>query len=256
MPEWPPLGGGQTLAILLVFFVAGIAKGGLGFGLPLVTISVLPLFAPIDYALAINSVVLPLTNIYQYGRSGLAGATLRRFWPVLAGLALGAPVGGVFVASAEPERLTLALGLFVAAFAVLTGFTPRLAIPDRFERPAGVATGVAAGAIGVLTTVNGPVFVTYLVGVGAERRLMVAALGLFFLLSGALFAGSFWLVGVLDGGRLMLAILCLAPAFLGMGVGRVLIERLPAERFRALVLAALFLLGVNMSVRALLAGSA
>ena len=255
MPELLGLGPGPAVATLLVFFGAGVVKGGLGFGLPLVSVSVLPLFTPIEVALGINAVVLPLTNVWQYGRSGLAWTTLHRFWPVLLGLAVGVPVGGALIASIKPSTLTLSLGILIAGFAVMTGLNPRLAIPWHLERAIGVAIGVVAGVIGVLTTVNGPVFVSYLVGLGTERRLMVAALGLFFLFSGILIAGSFWLVGLLDGGRLALAALCLVPVFAGMRLGNLLADRLSVERFRRLVLCVLFLLGMNLFVRGLLDSS-
>jgi len=253
MSEWLGLGLLEIAGLLFVYFIGGLVKGGSGFGLPLITISVLPLIVPIDVALAVNAVVLPFVNIFQFGSSGHAGATVKRFWPVVVGLFVGVPIGALFVHAIAPETLTIALGIFVMAFVVLTALSPRVEIPQRFEKPAGGLTGILAGILGALTTANGPAFVIYLVGVGAERRVMVAALGLFFLVSGVLIAGSFWAIGILDERRVLIAAICVWPILAGMWVGNGIGERLPQAAFRKAVLSLLFLLGANMLVRTALA---
>ncbi|WP_224407180.1 sulfite exporter TauE/SafE family protein [Afifella sp. IM 167] len=249
MSEWLGLGILEIAGLLLIYFLGGLVKGGSGFGLPLITISVLPLIVPIDVALAVNAVVMPIVNIFQYSASGMARETFRRFWPVVAGLVLGVPVGALFVHAIAPETLTISLGAFVMAFALLTALSPRIQVPPRFERQAGGVTGVLAGIVGALTTANGPVFVIYLVGVGVERRAMVATLGLFFLVAGILVAGSFWTIGILDARRVLIAAICIGPILAGMWVGNAIGERLPQAVFRRIVLLLLFLLGANMLVR-------
>ena len=238
--------------VLLIYLLAGMVKGGLGFGLPLTSMALLPLLVPVDLALAVNAIMLFVTNAYQFLMAGRVGETLRRFWPVVLGVALGVPVASLFVSIIDPATMTLVLGLGVAIFAVLTAM--QFAIPVRAsnESPIGLGIGLLAGVAGTLTTTNGPIFVAYLVGLKAERPMMISALGLFLLASGALITGSFASLGMVTGDRLVLAALCVPPAFVGMAVGNAVFRRLPPEAFRRIILAALFLLGLNLVARGLM----
>ena len=248
----PPELSSTTLALVLaVFLVGGLFKGALGFGLPLLTMSVLPLVIPVQLALAINAVVLPCANVSQFVGARMAGPTLARFWPVIIGVVAGVPLGALFLKAMDEHAVLLLLGSLVIAFSALTLAAPRFRLPSRLERRAGLAVGVAAGVVGALTTANGPVFVMYLVGLGIERRLFVSALGLLFVISGVLIAASFATIGVLDQDRLLLALVCLAPALVGMWGGNRFGRRMSSERFRTVILGALVLLGANLVWRAL-----
>lgn len=248
----PEIGPGAILATLAIFFCGGLVKGGAGFGLPLITISVLPLVVPIEMALAINAIILPLTNVIQYVQAGQMGHTIVRFWPMLAGLTLGIPIGAMLVSAIDQRFLTLSLGVFIMVFVPMTAFNPRFFIPREKEKPIAGLTGILAGIIGALTTANGPVFVSYLVGARAERRLMLSALGLFFLFSGTLITGSFWFIGFLNLPRFILALLCFPVALIGMKAGNAVAERLSASVFRTAILVMLFGLGLNMVVKTLI----
>ncbi|NIA69302.1 sulfite exporter TauE/SafE family protein [Pelagibius litoralis] len=240
------------LAVLGIFFLGGLIKGALGFGLPLVTIALLPLVIPTGLALAVNVVVFPIMNVFQFVQAGMMRETLGRFPMMLLGILLGVPMGALLLSGLDEELLIFCLGLFVAVFAIFNGINPRLRIPESRRPLAEGLSGVAAGILGTLTSTNGPVFVTYLTGIGAERRVMISALGLFFLFSGFLIAGSFWFIGIMNGPRLLMALTCTLPAGLGMWVGNRLAGRLPAESFRKLILLVLFCLGINMMLRVLL----
>lgn len=242
---------GSLAAILAVYLLGGFVKGALGFGLPLVAISLLPLVVPVDMALMLNAVVIPLSNLNQLLRAGRAGAAAKRFWPLGLGLAIGIPVGALLISAVTEAQLTLALGLVVVLFTVLSFVAPRLAVPAAAERPVGVGVGVGAGVVGAMTSANGPVFVMYLVGLKLERALYMATLAWLFLLTGLLISGAYWSLGWFTMERLMIGVLCLVPAFAGMWVGDWAANRLSAERFRMLVIVALFVLGVNLIRRAL-----
>lgn len=247
MPEG--LGPAEVIAVLAVFLWGGFVKGGLGFGLPLATIAVLPLVIPIDMALAINVVVQPITNIGQLWSSGVAAETIRRFWTMAPALAVGVALGTAFLTSLDPDRLMLLLGVFIVIFCGLSLRGIVLPIQPGQERVAGLGTGLVAGGVGALTAASGPFFVMYLMALGLGRDAFRAALGFLFLVSGALLAVGFWSIGYLDGSRAALALLCVPPCLLGMWVGNRLARRLPAESFRRAVLVALACLGINFILR-------
>ncbi len=244
----------EAVGLAAAFLIGGIIKGAMGFGLPLVTISMLPNFLPVEFALAINAATMVFTNLAQFLQAGFLAQTFMRFWPMILGISAGALGGAFLVSSANEVALGLALGLLVMAFAILTVYIPRFHIPRIWERRLGWGVGTIAGFVGGLITANGPVFVMYLVGLNLTRELFVATLALLFLATGILVAGSYWTLGILDSTRLTIAVACLVPALLGMKLGDLLSSRLSAQAFRNFVLAGLFLLGANMVRRALLAG--
>lgn len=248
------LGIPEAIGLAGAFLIGGIIKGAMGFGLPLVTISILPNFLPIELALAINAATMVFTNLAQFVQAGFVMQTFTRFWPMIIGISVGALGGAFLVSSADEVALGLALGLLVMAFAVLTVYVPRFHIPSTWERPVGWGVGTLAGIVGGLITANGPLFVMYLVGLNLTRELFLATLALLFMATGILVVGSYWTLGILDSTRFAIAVACLLPALIGMKLGDVLSSRLSAEAFRKIVLVGLFVLGANMARRALFSG--
>ncbi len=247
------MGNWEAFGLTIAFLLGGIIKGAMGFGLPLVTISILPYFLPIELALAINAATMVFTNIAQFLQTGFAYRTFNRFWPMIVGLSAGALCGAFLVRSADEVVLGLILGVLVMAFVVMTVYVPRFEIPRRWERPAGWGVGTIAGVVGGLITANGPLFVMYLVGLNLSRELFLTTLAMLFVATGVLVAGSYWTLGILDLTRFVIAMGCLVPALIGMKIGDILSSRLSAAAFRNVVLGGLFLLGANMVRRALFA---
>lgn len=239
------------LGILGAYLAGGFAKGALGFGLPLVTISILPYFIPIDMALAMNAVVPLITNIFQLLQAGQSRETLRRCWPLLGGLVLGIPLGSALIQVVDKALLTALLGGFVMGFVLISALSPRFRVPPRQETLLGSLTGLVAGVVGALTSANGPVLVMYLVGLELPRQVFIGCLAWLFIATGSLNSIAYWSIGILDTQRVLLALLCLLPAYLGMQIGNALAARLSAQVFRRVVLLALFILGANLVRRAL-----
>lgn len=232
--------------VAAIFVLGGIVKGAMGFGLPLTTVALMPFFLPVEVALAVNVLVLFLTNIAQFVQMGQMRATTLRFAPVLWGILIGVGLGSVFVTRISDDALLLALGTVVVAFALLSLSSANLSVPAHRERQTGWITGILGGVVGALTTVGGPLFVMYLVGLGVERRLFLSAISLFFLLSAILISGAFLLAGMFDAQRVLLAAVALPAALAGMWIGDQIGLRVPARRFRALVLVVLGVLGLNL----------
>ena len=232
------------------FFVGAFVKGALGFGMPLITMAIVPLVAPVDLALALNAIVAGTLNVTQTLEGGRALPAIRRFWPAVVALGPGVAVGALLVSVVDDATLRLLLGVTVLGFVGLTVTGAALAIPPHRERAAGVVTGLVGGVVGGLTTANGPVLLMYVVGLGLDRGMFRAALGLLFLAT-ALFAGAgFVAVGVIDAPRAAAALICLVPAALGNWAGNRAGRRLNQRLFRGAVLAGLTVIGLNYVARA------
>jgi hypothetical protein len=245
-------GPGATAAILSVYLLAGAVKGALGFGLPVVAVTLLPLFVPMQQALALNALVILGANLQQIAQAGEPRAGLAAAWPMLAGLAVAVPPGALLAARVPPETLTLVLGLFVLAFVLWSLVRPGFSIPPARRRSAGLAFGLASGAVGAITSSPGPIFVSYVVALGVPRAVHMAALGVTMIVFAALLAGSYAAVGILRAEHLVLGALCLLPAAAGMALGNAAGLRLGAERFRAIVLAALGVIALELIRRSVL----
>ena len=120
-----------------IMLVSGLVKGLIGFGLPLVAVSLISSFFDINLALALIVLPIVFTNLWQ----GLAGrrvvVTLRRFWPVLVMLSLGIWLGSRVVVAVEPAVVLITLGCVVVIYSVLELTAFRMTIAPRHERPRG-----------------------------------------------------------------------------------------------------------------------
>lgn len=240
----------QQLGVVLgIYFIGAIVKGGLGFGLPLVSIAALPLVVPVDLALTINAVLLITINFIQFVSSGHMVESIRRFWPMLGGHLIGIPLGASLLAVIATDILTGALGLFVLIFVYLSIANPSFRTPPRYERQVSGLVGTAAGFVGALTSSPGPIYVMFLVGLNLKREIFSGVLAINLIIVGVLVSASYAYLGLITPARLALAAICLAPALMGLWVGNHLTQRIPKELFRRLVLAFLVLLGVNLILR-------
>ena len=237
---------GSLALLAAIFVIGGFVKGALGFGLPLTTMAILPFFVPIDFALAVNALVLPFTNVAQFVQARRMRETILRFRTVLLGVVVGVPAGGALVSLIPDSALLVSLGAFVLLFVGLTLAKPTLAIAAPAENPVGLVVGVAAGIVGALTTANGPLFVMYLVGLKVDRKLFVSTLSLLFIVSGVLISGTFFAAGLIDMTRLAVSALCIPASLAGMAAGNAIGERISADRFRLGVLLVLAVLAFNL----------
>ncbi|MEM6971268.1 MAG: sulfite exporter TauE/SafE family protein [Pseudomonadota bacterium] len=243
---------GFAFAGLMASFLAGgLVKGMIGFGLPLVVVSLAPLFTEVGVFLAANAVVMPFSNAMQVYQGGPPRPTVTRFRGLFAVMLITLPLGVLAAGSVTPETLMLILGLVVMGFTALQAANPRLMIAPRHEGPAGLLTGALAGLIGGLTTVNGPIITLFAVGTALERRVMISLQGVAFLLSGLVLTIGYAGIGILDSGRVLTGLACILPAWAGMWLGNRLAARIPQALFRRIVLAVLFVAGGNLVFRAL-----
>jgi hypothetical protein len=74
----------ETVALaMMIFFLAGIIKGVVGFGMPLFAISLLALTMPLTTAIAANVGPSLVTNVRQAFRGPYLMVLIKRLWPFL-----------------------------------------------------------------------------------------------------------------------------------------------------------------------------
>lgn len=230
--------------IAATFFLAGIVKGLLGLGMPVIAMGILG--AALGPAEAASVLLVPafVTNVWQFASHEGATRAIRRFWPMLTCILAGAPFGAGLIAGDDARNAAALLGTVLVIYALLGLLHPRFHLPpgtERWSGPlAGLGTGLMAGATGVFAIPTIP----YLTALGLERDALVQALGLVFATSTlALGAGLAW-HQALPVESLGMSAIALVPAIAGMSLGSRLRRKVHPDRFRVFFLLALIALGV------------
>lgn len=234
-----------------IYLVAGLVKGVMGFGLPIITMSLLPFFVSIEKAIVLSAVVQPATNIFQFYTARYWREAFHRAKPVLIALFPGAFIGTWLLSIIDSSVLLVLAGATIALHSVHQLSGARFDISSAQAVPAGWGFGFVAGVVGVLTSLNGWAFIIYLVATGTGRALFRSTIALLFLVSGAMISTSFWATGLLNSELLLLGIFLLFPAFGGMWLGEQIGSRISNKRFRKLVLGSLVVIGCIIVFRGL-----
>lgn len=245
---------GDPATILVLFgvlLVAGLVKGTIGFGLPLVGVSIMTLFLSKEWALALMVLPIAVSN-FMLGFEGRRYLhSLRRFWPVVLALCVGMLVGARLLSAMPPDTFLLVLGVVVIVFALAEQFRFVLPVPPSHERAIGVAAGVLGGLLGSISTAYGPPVIMYLAALRLDKAAFVAAIGTIMSLASIALIVAFHQVGILVGERLAWSLAACVPVGLGIWIGARLRRRIAQGPFRRVVTIALFVLGLNLIRRAL-----
>lgn len=235
-----------------IMLLAGLVKGLIGFGLPLVAVSLLSSFFDINLSLALIILPIVFTNLWQ----GLAGrrvvATLRRFWPVLVMLSLGIWLGSRVVVAVEPAVVLITLGCVVVIYSVLELTAFRMTVAPRHERPAGIVAGLASGFVGGLTTSYGPLLAAYMTALKLPKEVFVGSAGVLWFWASLSLLVAYGTAEILTPERAVISAFCVVPALIGMQLGGVLRKRLDEDLFRRLLLISLIITGLNLLRRGLM----
>ncbi|MGM0585654.1 MAG: sulfite exporter TauE/SafE family protein [Pseudomonadota bacterium] len=235
-------------------FLAGFAKGVVGFALPMIAISLIGSILPATLAVAALIAPTVVSNVWQTFRQGTGAAfvSLRRFW--LLNLVLFAMIAlcSQLILALPEAALFAILGVGVTGFGsiMLLGWRPPHP-PARLQKAVEAGVAAVAGFFGGLSGVWGPPLVMYFTALELPKTEMVRAQGVSFLLGSVILVAAHLRSGLLlgQGGALSLAMI--VPALLGMSLGVAVHDRLDQGVFRKATLAVLILAGLNLLRRAL-----
>jgi uncharacterized membrane protein YfcA len=235
-------------------FLAGFAKGVVGFALPMIAISLIGSVLPAQTAVAALIMPAVVSNIWQTFRQGLGAArdSLRRFW--LLNLVLFAMIAlcAQLILLLPGDVLFLILGVGVTTFGtiMLLGWKPPRP-PERLRKPVEAGVAAVAGFFGGFSGVWGPPLVLYFTAIELPKREMVRAQGVSFLLGSLILVAAHLRSGLLLGSNGALSLSMVVPAMLGMMLGVAVQDRLDQRIFRKATLAVLILAGLNLLRRGL-----
>ncbi|SEK43572.1 hypothetical protein SAMN05421666_1434 [Roseovarius nanhaiticus] len=256
MDIFAPLGPPELwIFAYVIALAAGIIKGVVGFAMPLILLSGLSSFVAPDLALACLIVPTLLTNAWQALRQGPRAAlhSLKRFklFLVCGGAVLLLSAQLVPVLPASVLLLIIAVPLLAYAGTSLAGRPLRL--PPRPGRGVEAGMGAAAGFIGGLSGVWGPITVAMLTAMETEKREQVRIQGVMYGLGALALAAAHVTSGVLNAQTLPLSLALVPPALLGIWTGFQIQDRIDQALFKRLTLWILLLAGLNLLRRGIIA---
>ena len=248
------LGPEQLVAAALIAMFAGFVKGAVGFGMPMLMISGLTIFLPVETALAILILPTLLTNGTQALRQGVAVAlaTIKRFQIFLivgfAFLVLGAQLVPVLSA----RVLMLMIGIPVSIFAAIMLLGVRFHVTEAARSRVEAMVAVVAGLVGGMSGVWGPPTVAYLTAINEPKQAHVRTQGVIYGLGALVLLLAHLRTGIVTPGTSLLSAIMIVPAMAGMWLGFRLNDRLDQEKFRRATLVVLILAGLNLIRRGLM----
>lgn len=241
----------QILVCIGAFLLGGLVKGVIGMALPVVAVSVLTTVVSVPDAVALQVLPILASNLWQGAHPRHVGPTLRRFWPLLATVILGLAVGTGLLVEINPRALYGVVGSAIVLLAVVQFLAPDFAVPPAQERWASPVVGFIAGVLGGLATMFGPVIGMYLTALRLPKDSFINSQGVAYFAAGVPLTLFLVARGVLDLRLFWFSAAACLPVFIGMLAGQRLRDRIDQRRFRKLVLAALFLIGVNLIRRSI-----
>ena len=243
----------MMIVAVCVTALAGVIKGMVGFGMPMVMISGLSTFIAPELALA--GLIMPTvaTNVIQAMRQGPAAAvqSIRRFRVFLITGFCTLVLSAQLVRFVSGDTMLLMIGLPVAVFALfqLFGVTLRLAAPS-FRVEASV--GAFAGFVGGMSGVWGPPTVLYLTALGTEKTEQMRVQGVIYGLGALALVGAHIGSGILRVETFGLSLAMVPPAIFGMWIGGKVQDRIDQVTFRKMTLLVLTIAALNLVRRALM----
>lgn len=232
-----------------MFVAGGVVKGTLGVGLPLVVVPLLTLIVPAPQAMGLLVLPVLLSNVLQALEGGRLGYAVRRFAPLIVAQLLATLLAIHFSRELSLKALDGAIALTVLSAVVLMLLQPRGEITPRHEVWAGPLVGAVAGTMAGVSSLTGPILITYLMALRLRRDEFVGSISIIYLLGAVQMYAGMLAWGRFGWAEVGWSCLALAPMVLGLRMGAAIRHRLSEALFRRMLLAFLTLLSALLLVK-------
>ncbi len=232
-----------VMFLLSAFFVA-VTATVVGFGTSTMLIPLAVLFFDIKKAIVMVAFFHFFANISRIGL--FRGNICWRLIPLYGGPVLVSCFVGAWLVKYLPsDTLRLIFGIFLVLYVLGSAFSPKITLAP--SNTVAVCGGLASGLLSGLLGAGGAIRSLFVLTFGLERDAYIATNASLALMADLVRIPVYLTIGVVNPHRedLLLIPLMIIVAFAGTLLGRRVAQNIPQERFRPVVLAALFLAGLN-----------
>jgi uncharacterized membrane protein YfcA len=242
----------ELIAAALGLIFAGVVKGAVGFGLPMIATPVLTHFGGARTAVVAMSLVNLMSMLMVVGRA--RGVSLSAYLGLLAPLiiasVLGIIVGSQLLSVLNQAVLSGLVGTTAVLFALLSAARLQPKVPPERRALVGVIVGFGAGLLGGTTSVFATPIVIYFQTLDLPKRAFLVLLNLVLAIATAVQILSYASLGLYTPE--VLRITALAAVCTGCGVlfGLRIQQRINERAFNLAVMSVIFVVGMGLIVRA------
>jgi uncharacterized membrane protein YfcA len=237
-------------ALGLVF--AGLVKGSVGFGLPMIAVPVLTGFVGPKTAVVVMSIVNLASAVVVAARGGSVAlrSYCRMLLPICGALVVGVVIGAHLLALLSPILLSAFVGLTSIAFAVMSAARLSPSVPPGRQPLVGSLIGLASGLMAGTTSIFASLVAIYFHALALPKRDFLVLLNIVLALGGIVQLASYAQLGLYDGAVLETAGLTAICVAVGVVLGFVVQDRVDQRIFNRVVLGVIFLVGLSLVARA------
>lgn len=242
------------LAMAAVALLAGIVKGVVGFGMPMIMVSGLASFLSAEMALAVLIGPTLASNIWQALRFGWRAVfdSMRKYRIFLGVMLVLLALSAQMVRVIPEQILFLFIGGSIVFFILIQLLGWQLRITETRRSFAQTALGAVSGIIGGISGVWGPPLVAYLTATNTPKQESMRIQGVVYGLGAIILTLAHIRSGVLTASTSQMSVLMVFPAIAGVTLGFWIHDRMPQEKFRKATMFVLILAGLNLIRRGLM----
>src|SRR5438876_10557868 len=143
-------------SVVCSLIVAGLLKGIIGVGMPIVALPLLSLFIDVKSAAMLLSMPLIFSNLPQALEGGKTGRCLMQLMPVILGMIPGLLLGVGVLLALDANVAKIIAGLVVMSVGGVTLLAPKRQLQSRLVLPTGITLGFFGGILGGIAAMPGP----------------------------------------------------------------------------------------------------
>jgi len=237
---------GLITLVITSLLIAGLLKGVIGVGMPVVAFPLLSMLVDVQTAVMLLSVPLVVSNIPQALEGGRVLQALWSLAPVLVGMMPGVWIGVAVLLNVDPVVAKTIAGIVVVLVAALTLLAPELHIKQRLVLPVGLGAGFCGGLLGGIAALSGPLVFIFLLAKGLRGKAFTKEASMFLVVSSALLAAALMSSPRFSWHDVLISTLATAPVLAGTLVGQKVRDVVPADAFKKLVVLVVLLSGAQL----------
>jgi len=233
-------------AVVCSLTVAGLLKGVIGIGMPIVALPLLSLFIDVKSAAMLLSMPLILSNLPQALEGGKTGRCLTQLMPVMLGMVPGLFLGVRVLLALDASAAKIIAGLVLMGVGGVTLLAPKLQLQSRWVLPAGITFGFFGGILGGIAAMPGPLVFIFLLAKGLRGQAFTKEASLYLVISAGLLAILLAASPEFSWLDVSVSTAAMLPVVLGMSIGQHMRDKIAPETFKKLVLIAVIAAGAEL----------